>query len=142
MSLVLIVYLIGVLPALTGMLGFIGGFGSFALIFGGTILTLMANFMTRYSWDDKTEFDNKKSACGRWGKRAFKCVPITLFIALLAALIPSERTMYTMVAAYGVEKVIANPEVQSIASDGADVLKQLLAKAKKELEEPEEKSKK
>jgi uncharacterized membrane protein len=142
MSLVLIVYLIGVLPALTGLLGFIGGFGSFALVFVGTILTLMNNFMTRYSWDDKTEFDNKKAACGVWGKRAFKCVPITLLIALFAALIPNERTMYTMVAAYGVEKVIANPEVQSIASDGADVLKQLLAKAKKELEEPEEKPKK
>lgn len=139
MSLVLIVYLIGILPALTGVLGFIGGFGSFLLIIGGAILSLMGNFMTRYSWDDKTEFNNKKEACSCWGKRAFKFLPITLFIVLLSALIPSERTMYTMVAVYGVEKVIANPEVQSLASDGADVLKQLLAKAKKELQEPEEK---
>lgn len=142
MSLVLIVYLIGVLPALTGMLGFIGGMGSFLLIGGGTVMTLMSNFMTRYSWDDKSDFDNRKAALGRWGKRSFKFVPITLLIALIAALIPTERTMYLMVAAYGVEKVVANPDVQALASDGADVLKDLLAKAKKELAEPEEKSKK
>lgn len=140
MSLVLIVYLIGVLPALTGLLCFIGGFGSFALIFGGVVMTFVSNFITKYSWDNQAEFDNKKAALGRWGKRCLKFAPLTLFIAMCSALIPSERTMYTMVAAYGVEKVIANPEVQSIASDGADVLKQLLAKAKKELQEPEEKS--
>lgn len=126
MSLVFIVYLVGVLPALTGMLGFLGGFGSFALVFGGTVLTLMGNFMSRYSWDDKTEFDNKKAACGRWGKRAFKCLPITLFIALIAVLIPSERTMYTMLGTYGVQTIAENPDVQKMAKQSLSIIEKTL----------------
>lgn len=139
MSLVWIVYLIGVLPAFAKGLAVIGGIGSFLLITAGVILTLMSNFMSCYSWDDKEEHKKNKYACGLWGKRAFMASTLTLFIALVANLIPSEKTMYYMVAAYGVEKVVANPDVQALASDGADVLKQLMAKAKKELQEPEEK---
>lgn len=139
MSLVLIVYLIGVLPAFAKGLGVIGGVGTFLLFCAGVTLALMSNFMSCYSWDDKTEVANNKATCGVWGKRAFKLLPITILIALIANLIPSEKTMYYMVAAYGVEKVVANPDVQALTSDGADVLKQLMAKAKKELQEDEPK---
>lgn len=135
MSLVLIVYLIGVLPTLASGLSVIGGFGSFLMIGAGAVLAIMSNFMTCYSWDDKEEHKKNKAACGMWSKRAFLASTLTLFIALVANLIPSEKTMYYMVAAYGVEKVVANPDVQALASDGADVLKQLMAKAKKELQE-------
>lgn len=138
MSLVLIVYLIGVLPAFAKGLSVIGGMGTFLFFGAGVTLTLMSNFMSCYSWDDKAEVDGKKAACGVWGKRAFKMLPLTLLIALVANLVPSEKTMYYMVAAYGVEKVVANPDVQALASDGADVLKQLMAKAKKELQEPDD----
>lgn len=140
MSLVWIIYLIGVLPAFAKGLAVVGGMGSFLLITAGVILTLMSNFMSCYSWDDKTLVEGQKKACAVWGKRAFYSSVLTLFIALVANLIPSEKTMYYMVAAYGVEKIVANPDVQALASDGADVLKQLMAKAKKELQEPEENS--
>lgn len=135
MSLVWIVYLIGVLPAFATGLGVIGTMGSFLLITAGVILTLMSNFMSCYSWDDKTEIESKKKACGMWGKRAFYSSILTLFIALVANLIPSEKTMYYMVGAYGTQKLIENPEAQALASDGVDILKQLMAKAKRELKD-------
>lgn len=139
MSLVLIVYLIGLLPALASALSVIGGLGSFLLLGAGVVLGLMSTFMTCYSWDDKEQHNRNKTACAKWSKRAFLASTFTLCIALVANLIPSEKTMYYMVAAYGVEKVVANPDVQALASDGADVLKQLMAKAKKELQDDEPK---
>jgi len=50
-------------------------------------------------------------------------------------LIPSERTMYTMVAAYAGQKIAETPQAAQIANDSVDVLKELLAKAKRELAE-------
>lgn len=65
------------------------------------------------------------------------------FIVLLAILIPSKETTWYMVGAYGTQKLVESPAAQELASDGVDVLKELLAKAKRELAEdkPKESSK-
>ena len=48
-----------------------------------------------------------------------------------------------MLAGYGVQKLAENETVQSLSSEGVDVLKEMLAKAKRELaeEKPKESSK-
>lgn len=53
---------------------------------------------------------------------------------LIGALIPDKDTSYKMLAAYGVQTLAENPTVQELGKDGVDVLKALMAKAKKELE--------
>lgn len=57
------------------------------------------------------------------------------FIVVLAILIPSKETTWFMVGAYGTQKLVESPAAQELASDGVDVLKELLAKAKRELAE-------
>lgn len=57
------------------------------------------------------------------------------FVLLLAILIPNKETAWYMVGAYGTQKLVESPVAQELASDGVDVLKDLLAKAKRELAE-------
>lgn len=135
MELAFIVYLIGVLPAVAQVLSTIGGLGSFVLICGGCLLLIISRNITCYSWDDKEEAAENRRLCAVWGKRSLKLSILTLFIALFTQLIPSEKTMYTMVAAYAGQKIAETPQAAQIANDGVNVLKELFAKAKRELAE-------
>ena len=54
---------------------------------------------------------------------------------LMGCMIPNKETTWYMIAAYGTQKVVENPIAQDLAKDGVDVLKELMAKAKKELQE-------
>ncbi|QGH72646.1 MAG: hypothetical protein [Myoviridae sp. ctThM1] len=56
-------------------------------------------------------------------------------LVILSILIPSKETTWYMVGAYGTQKLVESPAAQELASDGVDVLKELLAKAKRELAE-------
>lgn len=51
----------------------------------------------------------------------------------LACTIPGKKETWYILSAYGVEKLVENPSAQSLAEDGVDVLKELLARAKREL---------
>ena len=147
MELAIVVYLIGVLPSLAGGLGFIGVMGTLLLLIGAIVLTISGNEKGYYYWDNKEEKQEQRKAFTLWGKRCFKASAFTIFLGFVSALIPSEKTMYTMVAAYAGQKIAETPQAAQIANDGVDVLKELLAKAKRELaedkkeEKPEEPSK-
>ena len=128
MSLVLIVYLIGVLPNLAA---FFGVFGTVVLLLiGGTALYCTADMD---SWSSKEKIVSHKAL----RKKALKFSWLPLLFILFANVIPSEKTMWYMIGAYGTQKLIEDPEAQALAADGVDVLKDLLAKAKKEINEPE-----
>ncbi len=135
MELAFVVYLIGVLPAVAQVLSVVGGLGSVILIVIGCILLVISRSLNCYSWDNPDEVAENRRVCAAWGKRSLKLSILTLFIALFTQLIPSERTMYTMVAAYAGQKIAETPQAAQIANDGVDVLKELLAKAKRELAE-------
>lgn len=64
--------------------------------------------------------------------------PICL-VVFLACVLPSKEATWYMVGAYGTQKLIDSPVAQDLASDGVDILKQLMAKAKKELSEESKK---
>jgi len=83
------------------------------------------------SWSSKEEKAAYVSTRNKYLKMLW--VPITFVV--IACLIPSEKTTWYMVGAYGTQKLIENPETQALASDGVDILKSLMAKAKKELAE-------
>jgi len=136
MSLVFIVYLMGILPALATSLGVISFIGSFVSLSASLILLAVSNFRTAtYSWEDKEQIDKQNKVCGLWGKRILKVFVLTLSLGFIASLIPSEKTMYTMAAVYAGEKIAETPQAQQIGNDAFDVLKGILAKAKRELAE-------
>jgi uncharacterized membrane protein YiaA len=132
MSLVLIVYLIGVLPSISVALATIGFITAILLSIIGIIWFCCSL--------DEYKNNETRQAYVKPYKLCFKLIPVSLFLVLITSIVPSEKTMYYMVAAYGTEKLIENPIAKDLA--GVDVLKQLLAKAKKELQEPETPTKK
>lgn len=141
MELAIVVYLIGVLPSLAVGLGFISVMGTLLLLFSAIALTLSGNEKGYYSWDNKEEKQEQRKVFLLWGKRCFKVSILTIFLGLVSAFIPSEKTMYTMVAAYAGQKIAETPQAAQIANDGVDVLKELLAKAKRELAEDKKEEK-
>lgn len=135
MSLVLIVYLIGVIPSIAVGLNAVGVLGTISLGALATGLKIDSNSTSCYSWDDQKLLKERRVRNGLLGDKCIKAAIFTLVLGLLSGLFPTKETMYLMVAAYGVEKMIENPVAQDLASDGVDVLKQLMARAKKELAE-------
>lgn len=69
-----------------------------------------------------------------WYKSAIACL-------LVSVLIPDKEVTAYMLAAYGVQTVAENEQVQELAGDGLDVLQQLMKKAKSSLEEEVKESK-
>ncbi len=114
MSLALIVYLISVIP----------NFGQMCFAFMGFLTVVFAFLFFSGLFDDDWEPLQKY----------YKKLAIVMFICgTFATLIPSERTMYVMLAAYGVQQVATNEKTQQILGSGVDILNLQLQKYKDEL---------
>lgn len=135
MELAIVVYLIGVLPSVAGFVTF----ASVALFVIFALMTINSLINADVYGMNSEKGKRSKAIIGTLGKKLW----IPILLAVVAALIPSEKTMYTMVAAYAGQKIAETPQAAQIANDGVDVLKELLAKAKRELseEKPKESSK-
>lgn len=133
MELAIIVYLIGVLPSVAGFVTF----ASVALFIIFALMTINSLINADVYGIHSEKGKRSKVTIGTLGKKLW--IPISL--AVVAALIPSEKTMYTMVAAYAGQKIAETPQAAQIANDGVDVLKELLAKAKRELAEDKKEEK-
>ena len=115
MELVFVVWLLGVLPGLSGLLGLIGSVG----LLGWVICSLAIG------------------AEGTWKlHKAWLFTP--LIVLVLGAALPNRETTYAMAAAYGVQTIVENETANELASDGMDVLKAWMKKAKTELEQSTE----
>lgn len=121
MELVLILWIVGTLPAI----------GEF-LVVGGIVGAVSAFTVKLFMLAEKVGLDEPGQ------KTATKFMYAMIPIALVGSLIPDKETSYQMLAAYGVQTVIENPKAKELASDGVDVLKALMTKAKKELAEDAE----
>lgn len=118
MSLMFIVYIIGVIPNIIGLLQAV------LTVYGLGLVVLLISAPALFDY-------HRKEVLAQVKKYAF--LPITA--ALLLVVIPSEKTTWYMVGAYGTQKLVESPVAQELASDGVDVLKALMEKAKKELAE-------
>lgn len=127
MELAIIVYLIGVLPSIKVLL-------SATSILCVVVLLIMAIGAKTDIDVYGTDREQGKKGSATLSK-LYRKVWIPCVIFPVACLIPSEKTMYTMIAAYAGQRIAETPEAKQIANDGVDVLKELLAKAKKELAE-------
>ena len=116
MELVFVVWVLGVLPHLGKLFILIGGVG----IIGWAVCSLVM-------------------AAESIGKlhRAWLFTP--LIILAIGAALPNKETTYAMAAAYGVQSIVENETANELASDGVDVLKAWMKKAKTELEQSTEK---
>ena len=59
-------------------------------------------------------------------------IPLTIIFALLLALLPTERTVYLMTAAYATQTIAQNDRVQKIGSDVLEVVENKLSEMKGE----------
>ena len=126
MELAFVIWAVGTLPTWASYTAFL----SFML----AVISFFAwAFCSVFSKIEEDE-DNKQQAADL-GKLASKVMKCGIIIWFVACMIPDKTTSYQMLAAYGVQKVVENPQAQALASDGVDVLKALMEKAKKELAE-------
>jgi hypothetical protein len=122
LTLALIVYLIGVLPQVSSWLGFF----AFVLavgLFGSALFLLLEGNSSRYDYrGDRQEAQEKQLSMVRWGKRCIFLMVVPVLMGFTCVMIPSEKTLYAMVAAYGVETLATNEKVQTVLGSGVDVL--------------------
>ncbi len=116
MELAFIVWVIGVVPVLSALFKFAGG-----------MLSIVACFGILFGAIEEPSI----------AKSFKKVLMFSTPVLLLGVMLPNKETAYAMAAAYGVQTVVENPKAQELASDGVDVLKALMSKAKKELEKEE-----
>ena len=134
MTLAMIVYLLSVIPKISAVCFFLLFLVSIAYLgFGIGAATKIDVY--GYYGEDKKEVKEGRSTLKMLRQKVW--IPFTLLA--IAVLAPGRETLYTMVAAYGVEKVVENPVAQDLAGDGVEVLKAWMAKAKKDLSEDEPK---
>ena len=115
MELVFVVWILGVIPHLGKLLILIGGVG----VIGWAVCSLVM-------------------AAERVGKLHKAWLFTPLIILVIGVALPNRETTYAMAAAYGVQTIVENETANELASDGVDVLKALMKKAKTELEQSTE----
>lgn len=77
----------------------------------------------------------------QWKSVLKKFVVCTIVIMTLYVLIPDRKTSYTMLASYGVEKVLSNKDVKKVAGNSLKVLNMEMEKYLKSEKDSESKSK-
>lgn len=126
MELAFVIWAVGTLPMLAGMVCF----ATFVLLILAGVAWGITSIFAKV---EKKEEDIKE--CESVAKMSGKVFLWVLPIWFIFMLVPDKTTSYQMLAAYGVQKVIENPKAQEFASDGVDVLSALMKKAKAELTE-------
>lgn len=126
MELAFVIWAVGTLPTLSSMVCF----ATFVLII---VAGLAWGITSLFAKIEKKEDDVKE--CQAVANMAGKVFLWVLPLWFVFMLVPDKTTSYQMLAAYGVQKTVENPKAQELASDGVDVLKALMEKAKKELAE-------
>lgn len=59
---------------------------------------------------------------------------VVALILVTGCLLPSKEVTAYMIAGYGVEQLVQNEAVQEIGSDGLDIIKKMMEKAKQDIE--------
>lgn len=106
-----IVWAIGTLPALGG-----------GMLFFGLMATVLTLFIKGIAFTEGAELP------------LLRYLFISIPMIFIGSVIPDKETAYAMAAAYGVQTVLQDERVQTVAGQGIDVLESYLKKTKKELE--------
>lgn len=114
MNLAMMIYFIDVICGGHPGLGLITFFTALAWLFGFAI-----SIVIQLDEDVKHEGSQKFMSIYRsmWPLKTFVIVMVALSVVL-----PNKDTAYKMLAAYGVESIVTNPEVQKLGGKSLDVL--------------------
>lgn len=130
MKLALLVYfasVVGTFSALLGLLSFL--LFSVSTAFIVTLLVGDLGIKKRYG-ETEEELNNQLKIKSILTKSVKWTIPLTIIFALLSILLPTERTVYLMTAAYATQTIAQNDRVQKIGSDVLEVVEKKLSEMK------------
>ena len=98
------------------------------------VSTLLAGNLgvKKYSLDTDQKIENELKIKSILTKSVKWTIPLTIVFALLSVLLPTERTVYLMTAAYATQTIAKNDRVQKIGSDVLEVVEKKLSEMKGE----------
>ena len=96
------------------------------------IIVLLAGNLgvKKYSCDTDQELENEMKIKSILTKSIKWTIPFAIIFALLSVLLPTERTVYLMTAAYATQTIAQNDRVQKIGSDVLEVVEKKLSEMK------------
>ena len=132
MELALLVYFASVVGSISTFLGLL----SFILVSVSTafIITLLMGGLgvEIYSLDTEQKLENELKIKKILVKITKLAIPFAVIFALISVLLPTERTVYLMAAAYATQTIAQNDRVQKIGSDVLEVVEKKLSEMKGE----------
>lgn len=130
MELVLLVYFASVVEGLSTFLG-IAAFTLFCISVAFIITLLVGNLgVNQYGYDTEDDLNHQLKIKSILTKSIKWTIPFTIIFALLSVLLPTERTVYLMTAAYATQTIAQNDRVQNIGSDVLEVVEKKLSEMK------------
>lgn len=132
MELSLLVYfasVVGTFSALLGLFSFV--LLVISIVFAGTLLVGDLGIKKRYG-ETEEELNHQLKVKSILTKSIKWTIPLTIIFALLSVLLPTERTVYLMTAAYATQTIAQNDRVQKIGSDVLEVVEKKLSEMKGE----------
>ena len=130
MELALLVYFASVVGSVSTLLG-LSAFALFCISTAFVIALLAGNLgVKQYSYDTEEELENELKIKKTLIKSIKFTIPLTIIFALLSVLLPTERTVYLMTAAYATQTIAQNDRVQKIGSDVLEVVEKKLSEMK------------
>ena len=130
MELALLVYFASVVGTLSTLLGLF----SFVLLVISVVfvITLLTGNLgvNQYNCETEDELSHQLKIKSILTKSVKWTIPLTIIFALLSVLLPTERTVYLMTAAYATQTIAQNDRVQNIGSDVLEVVEKKLSEMK------------
>lgn len=131
MELALLVYfasVVGSVSTLLGSLAFILSSVSTAFV----VTLLFGNLGVKQYEETEEELNHQLKIKKILVKSVKWTIPFAIIFALISVLLPTERTVYLMTAAYATQTIAQNDRVQKIGSDVLEVVEKKLSEMKGE----------
>lgn len=130
MELALLVYFASVVGSVSTLLG-ISSAVLFLVSTAFIIVLLVGNLgVKKYSCDTDQELENEIKIKSILTNNIKWTIPFAIIFALISVLLPTERTVYLMTAAYATQTIAQNDRVQKIGGDVLEVVEKKLGEMK------------
>ena len=130
MELALLVYFASVVGSISTLLGN-SSFILFCISTAFIVALTVGEFgVKKYNYATDQELENELKIKSILTKSVKWTIPLTIIFALLSVLLPTERTVYLMTAAYATQTIAQNDRVQKIGSDVLEVVEKKLSEMK------------
>ena len=130
MELALLVYFASVVGTFSGLLGLLS-FLLFSVSIAFVITLLIGDLGVKKRYGEtEEELNNQLKIKSILTKSIKWTIPFAVIFVLLSVLLPTERTVYLMTAAYATQTIAQNDRVQKIGSDVLEVIEKKLSEMK------------